>query len=169
MIDPEKTNLLTSEHIASLADEMAHVKANISRENMENIFSEMTPMEYSIITALCKRMGLHKPDEKIYLSEIAEEMNIPIQQVSKLAGTLSDRGIVIWKHDGRGENGTYIILSDSGKELYARQRKLLHRYYISVMSKLGEERFVEILSAMKELEKAMNQAASEITTSTDDF
>lgn len=142
-----------------LTEEMAYVRHIVSREHIDNLFTELSPLEYTTLTALCRRMGLHKQDEKVYLAEIAEEMNLPIQQVSKMAQSLSNRGLVYWKHDGKGEKGTYITLSEIGKESYEQQRVRLGHYYGAVMDELGEDRFREILKALRDLESAMNKVS----------
>ncbi len=146
-----------------LTEEMTYVRHFISREHINSLFTEISPLEYTTITALCRRLGLHKQDEKVYLAEIAEEMDVPIQQVSQMVQSLSNRGLVYWKHDGRGEKGTYITLSEIGKESYEKQRDLLIARYSAVMDELGEKRFREILNALRELETVMNKVAADET------
>lgn len=61
---------------------------------------------------LVARLNLHTAD-KIYLSEVSKELDIPVQKVSAMVKNLQSKGFVYWTHD---KSGTYIRLSELGKE-----------------------------------------------------
>ncbi|MDD6615635.1 MAG: MarR family winged helix-turn-helix transcriptional regulator, partial [Lachnospiraceae bacterium] len=80
-----------------------------------------------------------------------------IHQVSKMAGNLSDRGLVKWSHDGNGSEGTYLILTDYGSNIMEEKEKVLREYYGRVIHTFGKENVVQLLTLMQRLETVMNE------------
>lgn len=98
-------------------------------------------------------------DGKLYLQEIAETMELSVQQVSQIVQTLEGRALVQWSHDGNGSAGTYIILDPAGKELLRRQEEGLKEYYGRVVEKFGKEDFICLLGLLTRLEYVMKEEA----------
>lgn len=94
-------------------------------------------------------------------------MQISIRQTSKIITDLRDRGLVQWAHDGNGSDGTYVIITDSGKELMDRQEKMLKEYYGRVIDKFGIKKMIQLLQMMKELETVMSTELEEMEETTD--
>lgn len=98
-------------------------------------------------------------DGKLYLQEIAETMELSVQQVSQIVQTLEGRALVQWSHDRNGSAGTYIILDPAGKELLRRQEEGLKEYYGRVVEKFGKEDFICLLGLLTRLEYVMKEEA----------
>lgn len=92
------------------------------------------------------------PDGKLYLSQLSQELNIPIPKLSKIARSLQSQGLVEWRHDGSGEEGTYLLLSDTGLETTQRQQNKLRTLYANVLEAYGEEKFVALWKELTVLE-----------------
>ena len=83
-------------------------------------------------------------------------MQLTIRQTSNLVGNLRDRGLLVWSHDGNGSEGTYVMITESGRNLLRSQEQILRQYYGKVIEKYGQENLIQLLRLMKELETVMS-------------
>ena len=116
------------------ADKLFHSPA------LRHLFQENASDEYALIWLLSK----HTKDtgsEKIYLKDIVRELNLPMPKVSAIARSLQNKGLVRWTHDGNGEEGPYILLTDTA---------------------YGEEKFLHLLGEIAQLEEIMRQEAEKV-------
>ena len=98
---------------------------------------------------------------KVYLRKLAEKMELEIYQASKVAGDLKDRGLVLWSHDGNGNEGTYVILTETGERWLQEQEEILKEYYGTIIKTFGKENFIELLQQMKKFDDVMNSVLEE--------
>ena len=89
------------------------------------------------------------------MKDLAESLRLSMRQTSQMAGELKDRGLVTWSHDGDGSAGTYLSITDSGRELIAKNEEILKEYYGKVIDKYGREDMIQLLQMMKRLETVM--------------
>ena len=78
---------------------------------MRRLFQKNASDEYALIWLLSKHMK-DSGIEKIYLKDMVREMNLPLPKVTAIARSLQNKGLVTWTHDGNGEEGTYIMLTE---------------------------------------------------------
>ncbi len=98
-----------------------------------------------------------KEDGKVYLKEIAEEVELPMNEVSADVKALRDSGYVKWTHDGAGENGTYVVMTDNGNEMLEENKKNLAEFYKKVIDEYGYEELLNLVESMKKLEATMRE------------
>lgn len=154
------TETRNHEELLELGNSLLKLRSTMEVEHFKNVFKEMSFLDYEILSLLVKRLNLHTAD-KIYLSEVGTELNIPIQQVSMMTKNLQGKGLVYWNHDKSGK-GTYIKLSELGKEkMDAQQQKLLD-YFSSIVNRIGLETFKTILSQLEQLEEIMIEESMHI-------
>lgn len=111
---------------------------------LRHLFQENASDEYALIWLLSK----HTKDtgsEKIYLKDIVRELNLPMPKVSAIARSLQNKGLVRWTHDGNGEEGTYILLTDTAVTSVQAHRQTLRAYHQRVVAAYGEEKFLHLL------------------------
>ena len=82
-------------------------------------------------------------------------MQLSMRQTSKMVGDLRDRGLVTWSHDGNGKDGTYVTITESGKQLLEKQETIVKEFYGRVIDSFGKENLIHLLHQMKELETVM--------------
>lgn len=115
------------------------------------------PMEiFMMIWLLHRRLGF-SASEKLYLKDIAHELEIPVSRASFMCRTLQDHGLVSWKHDGAGEGGTYIEFNENAWEDTQNQIEVLDTLFHNVITAFGPERFETFLKEFQELEEALNE------------
>lgn len=143
--------------IVSLANDIASHPLRMSRMNMKKLFQKMSTADYMAMWILAQSVDKSKQDQRIYLEEIAEKTNLPMGKVSGIVKELQDRSLVRWKHDGSGEEGTYIEITEKGISSAVEQQEILKKFYNAVITEFGEERFLQFMGQIAELEEIMNQ------------
>ena len=123
---------------------------------LRRLFQANASDEYALIWLLSK----HTQDtgsEKIYLKDMVRELNLPLPKVTAIARSLQSKGLVRWTHDGNGEEGTYILLTETA--LTSVQAR---RYHQQVVAAFGEERFLHLLGEIAQLEEILRQEAEKV-------
>ena len=147
--------------IISLANEITLRSYKTNWTNIrKRLFSKLSANDYAVMCLLSKDMDSSEENRKIYLEDIAQGLNLPIGIISKIARTLKERTLVTWNHDGIGEDGTYIQLTENGIRSVAEQQEILKDFYKSVIEQFGKERFIEFLNQTIELEEIMGNEIS---------
>lgn len=96
------------------------------------------------------------PNGRTYLQDLADNMQVSVRQVSKLVESLRDRGLVKWAHDGNGDEGTYVVITDAGRRLMTGKEQALKDYYSRVVEAYGCDELCQLLGMMQRLETVMN-------------
>ena len=149
-----------SSDIIDIANEITIHSYRMGKTNMEKLFKEISPLDYEIISILEKNTNSPDGNDKFYLSDIAERMDLPISRVSRLVRMLNDRHLVTWQHDGDGNDGTYIQITEKGIGAVKAQQDKLRNFYTNVIDKFGKERFLAYLQEMIELDDIMQKEIS---------
>lgn len=151
----------------ALANELTYRKYIMGRVNLTKLFPDISTMDYLALRGISKLSERDGNRDKIYLQDIASDLKLPMCRVSEMIQLLKDKGIVIWTHDGDGSDGTYIKLTENGKNIMARQQEILGSYYKNVIEKFGREDFVEMLQMLARLEKIMDEEAKRLNRKED--
>lgn len=128
---------------------------------MQRLFQKNASDEYALIWLLSKHMQ-DTGSEKIYLKDMVREMNLPLPKVTAIARSLQNKGLVTWTHDGNGEEGTYILLTELAVSSVRTRRQALHSYHQRVVSAFGEDRFLHLIGEIARLEEILQQEAEKV-------
>ncbi|MGN1456467.1 MAG: MarR family transcriptional regulator [Acutalibacteraceae bacterium] len=153
---------------SELTNELIYRKYLMNNEQRRQFFKDLNMPEYiamHIITETASKETIYSG--RTYLKDISDKMQISIRQTSKIVANLRDRGLVQWAHDGNGSDGTYVIITDSGKQLMEKQETMLKDYYGRVIDKFGIKKMIQLLQMMKELETVMSTELEETEEMTD--
>ena len=82
-------------------------------------------------------------------------MELTIRQTSKIVSGLKEQGLVQWSHDGDGNEGTYVTITEQGRNLLKQQQAVYKEFYGHVIEKFGKDHLIELLNLMKQLETIM--------------
>lgn len=148
--------------ITALANE---VTLHSYRTNWTNthrkLFRKLSTNDYAVLYLFEKNQDSSEQHQKIYLEEIAQGLHLPIARVSKVIRALKEQNLVTWKHDGIGEEGTYVQLTEKGAQSFAEQQEILRDFYQKVIKQFGRERFIAFLKQIIELEEIMDAELDE--------
>ncbi len=151
--------ILKKNSLLELAERMLRLRYSLDANHLELVFQEISVGDYIILARLARRMGFHEPETRVYLSEISKEMEISIQKASAMAQNLQNKGYIYWEHDKRG---TYIYISEIGREVMKKQQLVLETLFGNVVERLGTETFIQILDQMTLIEKVMEEEAEKL-------
>lgn len=143
--------------VAALANEITLQSYRWNQVDLHKLFHNMSSSDYAAMWIISRHMEGAEENKKIYLKDISAQMKLPMSRVSKMVQRLQERGLVYWKHDGKGEDGTYIQITEHGIQQALEQQDVLQKFYHKVIGQFGKERFIQLLGEMKELEDIMNE------------
>lgn len=143
--------------MTELSSELTYHRYLLNQGQMANLFREISVPEYIALHRISGSIFKNgNGSERTYLKEIAEELHLSIPKTSKIVSELRDKGMISWGHDGNGENGTYVTITESGGALMQCQEERLKEYYGRVIERFGEEKLVTLFGLLKELERVMD-------------
>ena len=149
--------------LTTLANEITYRKYLLEKVNVKKLFSGISVLDYNAMQAILRFNEKKKNvTDRIYLRELSEELKIPISKVSQMIGRLQENGMVRWKHEGKGEHGTYIEITDRGVEAVKKQQDILKSFYGTVVTRYGIDKFVQMLDMVTELENIMTDELEKI-------
>lgn len=129
------------------------------RINLKKLFTKVSVADYAAMWFLAENAAYAQDTQKFYLKELAQAAEIPMPIITQMVRKLQDKGLVIWTHDGCGEQGTYIQLTENGIEALIEQRNILTEFETDIISRFGKERFLHLMSEMAAFEELMNKSA----------
>lgn len=106
--------------------------------NVEKIFDVIERTDYFFLYNIRQCREYSELEEGVYLSELAEYMDISIPNTSKAVKGLEDKGYVVWKTDEMKER-TYIVLTSKAIELMRGQKRRMMDCYEKIITNIREE------------------------------
>lgn len=125
-------------------------------EIKKRLLQRISAVDHVAIWLTVKQDELSGEGKKIYLSDISEKLDLPLAKVSKIVKELQERGLVIWEHDGNGEDGTYVLMTEKGVQAAQERKKTVERIYQNVIQQFGEIRFAALIKELLELDEIMS-------------
>lgn len=98
----------------------------------------MRQLKKEIIYILMEEIKNSTLEDGVYLSDIAEQMSIPVTQISTAVKKLEGKGYVLWKLDDSREH-TYVMLTDRALKLKSDQRRKMMDAYEKIVSNIRKE------------------------------
>lgn len=156
MMQEEKQEMIEKDDVTRLSNELTYRRYMMDKDQIRKLFRELSVPEY---LALHSISATNETSEiysgRTYLKELADRMQLTIRQTSKMVGSLKDRGLLSWSHDGNGSEGTYVTITNMGQKLLNEQEEILKNFYGRVIQKFGKENLILLLQLMKQLETVM--------------
>ena len=149
---------IISKDIVNLSNELLYQRFIFNREQIFQFLNELSMQEYVALHIMeDNEDGMPSEEARTYLQDLTERMNLTVRKTSTMVKQLKERGLVNWKHDGDGSEGTYVVLTDMGKEMLRSQEELMTDYFSNVIVEFGVDRVIELLSLWRELEAIMRK------------
>ncbi len=91
------------------------------------------------------------PDQnRVYLVNLANEMNVPISEISKAVTHLQDRNYVIWRTDESGRM-TYVEITETARARMQAQEKRINRMREKIIEEIPEEDITTTINTMEKV------------------
>lgn len=104
----------------------------------EYIFDIVEKTDFFLIRSIQEGIKNSALEEGVYLSDLAEQMNVPVTQISAAVKKLESKGYVLWKLDDSRER-TYIMLTDRALKLESDQKRKMMDAYEKIISNIRKE------------------------------
>lgn len=104
----------------------------------EYIFDIVEKTDFFMIRSIQEGIKNSTLEEGVYLSDLAEQMSIPVTQISTAVKKLESKGYVLWKLDDSRDR-TYIMLTDRALKLESDQRRKMMDAYEKIVSNIRKE------------------------------
>ena len=154
----EQNKTMDKAELEGLAHELTYRRYMMDRGKVRSLFKDIRIPEYIALYSIAQNSdNASIYGERTYLQELSEKMQLSMRQTSKMVGDLRDRGFVTWSHDGNGKDGTYVTITESGKQLLEEQEVIVKDFYERVIDSFGKENLIHLLHLMKELETVMTR------------
>lgn len=136
-----------------LGNELTFRKYLFNKIKVGQLINEADYIVLHIIENTGKEQEIY--EGKTYLKDLSEKMELTIRQTSKIVSGLKEQGLVQWSHDGDGNEGTYVTITEQGRNLLKQQQAIYKEFYGHVIEKFGKDHLIELLNLMKQLETIM--------------
>lgn len=155
------------EPMKNLAHEITYRRYLLSKDDARFVFKDVNIAEYIVLHFMSEQIESDSIySDRIYLSEISEKLNLPIRKTSKLIREMSGKNLINWDHDGDGKDGTYVTLTEHGKNVFEETDGKLKNFYTRVLRSFGKEKMIQLLSLMKEFDTVVR---TELEQTEDDY
>lgn len=122
---------------------------------LQKLINRVDVSNYMMMWFLIQQTETPDQRQKFYLKDLSQSFGITMYVMTALARRLQEKNLVVWKHDGNGEEGTYLQVTEVGMQTATDQRKTLERYRQEIKEQFGEERFFLLMREMSALEELM--------------
>ena len=104
----------------------------------EYIFDIVEKTDFFLICSIQEGIKNSTLEDGVYLSDFAEQISIPVTQISTAVKKLEGKGYVLWKLDDSREH-TYVMLTDRALKLESDQRRKMMDAYEKIVSNIRKE------------------------------
>lgn len=120
--------------------------------NIDRVFSTIEKTDYLFLYYIkcCAAQ-----DNRVYLSALAEAMNMKIPELSKAMENLQRKGYVLWKTDNEAGK-TYVELTSKAVELMRDARNRIDSCYQKIQEEIGSEKLAETIHTLKRINEILS-------------
>lgn len=128
--------------------------------SVEMVFNLVDRIDYLFLRYI-KNAGSQGAEQKeVYLSDLAEGLQLPMAEVSNEVNRLQDKGYVRWLM-GEKRDRTYVEVTQTALDLLDRQKEHLKEMYQKILEELGEEETVAMLRSMHRIAEIVKREQQE--------
>ena len=128
--------------------------------NVDRIFYTIGRADYLFLYHIKRCETQSKLGKRVYLSVLADTMNLPIPQISKAVENLRNKGYVSWKTDSEAGK-TYVKLTSKAVELMRDERERMENSYKRILEEIGEEELERTIRTMRTITGILKEMAAE--------
>lgn len=122
----------------------------MEKNSTESLFKIVDRADYLMLryVDICRQKY---PDQnRVYLVNLANEMEVPISEISKAVTHLQDKNYVVWKTDESGRM-TYVEITDVARSRMNAQNKRIERMKEKIMEEISPEALATTIETMEKV------------------
>ena len=143
-----------SGNIHWLARKMAVRNSSFQSIPLDRLNRVMNSLEFTILSVLKDRSALEGGENRLYVKDISQWLNVPAARLSPIFTKLEEEGYIRWESDER-LGASDVALTDYGKKKLEEQQDITVRFYEHVIDRFGREKARELDRLMLELESVL--------------
>ncbi len=124
---------------------------------LDALFDGLTHHEFIIMQIIEKKM--RENGKGIYVSEIADYMNVSTPAISRKLGMLEEKGFIIRNTDEEDRRNTYVCLTDKGKIVRRESCKKMKTLSMRVIKKMGCDKVEKMINLWDEYSQEIQNVA----------
>lgn len=128
--------------------------------SVEMVFNLIDRIDYLFLRYIRNAGSQGAEKKEVYLSELAEGMQLPMSEVSKEVNRLQEKGYVKWLM-GEKRDRTYVEVTQNAMELLDRQKAHLKEVYEKIVAELGEAETRAMLHSMHRIAELVKREQPE--------
>lgn len=117
-----------------------------SKVNIGTVLGKLSQTEYLVIYFVRKH-GEYNGDRNngVNVTSLSEVLGVSTPAVSRILRTLEEKGFIKRITNSKNRRETYISLTETGREIYFRDREIASSLYKAVEEKMGKEEIKELV------------------------
>lgn len=154
---------LAREQLIEMGNKWLEMQFITREDHFKKLFSEMYIFDYITLTLLIKNNGFDEAGKRVYLSDLKEEMDLPMENVSKIVQGMQSRGVIYWNHDASDRPGTFITMSEMGREALSLQEKKIECFFETAIGEFSKDEFIKLIELRSKFNEVMEDVLHQIS------
>ena len=118
--------------------------------NVDSIFDTIRRADYIFLFYVEELQKKSGQDEGVYLSDLAQALNMTIPQASRTARALQDQDLILWKTSS-DKSRTYVQLTSNAIELMNYEEARMEEFYDAIADNIDASELEGMLATMKKI------------------
>ena len=128
----------------------------LNRIDNGRIFEFMERSEYLFLYNI-QKCTESSGDDKAYMTNIAETMNLSIIETSRAVKNLEDKGYVTWQTDDDKER-TFVRLTSKAKDAMKRQYDKMEKAYEKITAEISDDEIRQAVSTLGKIREIIKES-----------
>lgn len=133
-----------SEYNGELVEKVMKGMLKFQKFHHPRITCDISRMESNTIFCLIKKEKMK--NQTVNVSELAKELNVSMQSISRTLKSLENKGYIIREVDADNRRNTLIKLSEKGNNLVDEKKRIIEDYFFRVFSHFTDEELQQYLN-----------------------
>ena len=122
----------------------------------ESLFKIVDRADYLMLRYIDICRQKYPDQNRVYLVNLANEMEVPISEISKAVTHLQDKNYVVWKTDESGRM-TYVEITDVARSRMNAQNKRIERMKEKIMEEISPEALATTIETMEKVAELVKE------------
>ena len=124
--------------------------------DIDRVFNSIERADYLFLYYIKSIVDAHEGNERVYLSDLADAMNLSIPELSREIEKLQDKGYVMWKTDSEAGK-TYVKLTSKAVELMRDEIRWMKNCYTRIREEIGEDELEKASETVKKINAILKE------------
>ena len=124
--------------------------------NADVIFDLVERTDYYFMYRIMHSHAIFEDGRSVYLSDLAEELEMPVVELSKVMHAMEDKGYVTWHTDEKKER-SYVTLTGKAVSLMSGQKQMMIECYKKILELIPQEELTAALKTMGDIRRIIKE------------